>query len=374
MELPPQADDISDDLELLPVRPEAKATYTEKTERLLAIGQLIKAISPFIWGLVLIVVLTPLIGNLLIHRATSADQGQAPPEIIVPPQIDWDSVDQAVADAVRSAHSQASSYALAELDSWEDNDLKPRLDNFLDWYFGYFNQKWMEAKMPFVWLRAAGWHAIKSDSPRGSDVVEEQLTQEFQREFAKRVLLPKTAQLKLELVTQSTVELYADEFSEQLILSREKYKIPQAQWNRYLNDIAVTVADTEGNISNLSMKAVVGGGGYLLAKPLIAKSVGKIGSKIGAKVAETALTKTAAKTGAAIAAEFGTSLIDPLAGVGILLWDVLDYRHTVSQDRPVLKENLLNYLDSMKQSLLQNPETGIMASVHQLEEDIYNSL
>ena len=374
MEPPPQTDDSSGDIEPLPLQPETKVTYAEKTERLLAIGQLIKAISPFIWGLVLIVVLTPLIGNLLIHRATSAGQSQSPTEIVVPPQIDWGSVDQAVADAVQSAHGKAANYALTELDSWEDSDLKPRLDSFLDWYFGYFNQKWMEAKMPFVWLRAAGWHVVKSDSPTGSDVVEEQLTQEFQREFAKRVLLPQAAQLKLELITQETVELYANELSEQLVLSREKYKIPQAQWNRYLNDIAVTVADTEGNISNLSMKAVVGGGGYLLAKPLIAKSIGKIGSKIGTKVAETALTKTAAKTGAAIAAEFGTSLIDPLAGVGILLWDVLDYRHTVSQDRPVLRENLLNYLDSMKQSLLQNPETGVMASIYQLEEDIYHSL
>ena len=189
-----------------------------------------------------------------------------------------------------------------------------------------------------------------------------------------KFLMPKTAQLRFELITQNTVDLYASELSDQLKLMQQKYQIPKAQWDRYLNDIAVTVTDTEGNISNLSMKVLVGGGSYLLAKPLVAMSVAKIGSKLSAKAAGSAITKVAAKTGSTVAAEFGTTLIDPLVGVGIVLWDVFDYRHTVHRDRPILRENLLNYLDDMKQSLLENPESGIMAAIYQVEGDIHTSL
>jgi hypothetical protein len=50
---------------------------------------------------------------------------------------------------------------------------------------------------------------------------------------------------------------------------RQSYKIPKGNWERYLDDIGTTIADTEGNLSNLSLKVLAGGGGYLLAKPLI---------------------------------------------------------------------------------------------------------
>ena len=75
-----------------------------------------------------------------------------------------------------------------------------------------------------------------------------------------------------------------------------------------------------------------------------------------------------------MAAEFGSSLIDPLAGVAILLWDVWDYKHTVSEDRPLLKDTLLTYLKEMETALLKNPETGIMSSIYQLENGVLKSL
>jgi hypothetical protein len=53
--------------------------------------------------------------------------------------------------------------------------------------------------------------------------------------------------------------------------------------------------------------------------------------------------------------------------VGILIWDLWDYNHTVTIDRPLLRSNIDSYLKSMERSLLDNPETGIMAAIQQLE-------
>lgn len=356
-----------------------QATYAEKTERIRAIGQLISAIKPLIWAFVIVVVLIPLLGKFVLGQAIAPrftadpDRFSNPAVVMVEPAPDFGQLDQAVAAAIQTAHATAKTYAAEELDRWL-MELEPRVDNFLDWYFDFFNQKRLEFTAPFTLAKSAIYHVFQPDSPGPQAAVAESFTAEFQREFAKRVLVPRNAQLRLELLTNETVNLYLAELAKNIERVRTEYHVPQGQWERYLSDISTTINDTEGNISNLSLKVLVGGGSYLLAKPLIAVSVGKIGSKITSTVASKAAAKMAAKTGATVAAEFGTSLIDPLVGVGILLWDLWDYNHTVTTDRPVLRENLVDYLQDVKRSLLTDPETGVMAAINQIENSLLKTL
>jgi hypothetical protein len=109
----------------------------------------------------------------------------------------------------------------------------------------------------------------------------------------------------------------------------------------------------------LSLKVLAGGSAYVAAKPLIALSLAKLGSKVSAKFASVAAGKVAAKTGGAVAAQFGTQLIDPIVAVRILLWDIWDYSNTVAEDRPRLRQVLLEYLQTVKQSLLTSQDTGV---------------
>lgn len=361
-----------------PPSPESQPVpFADKTARLQAIGQLIKSITPLIWGVVILVVAVPLMGQLLIHQAVSpsGDRVGNPSTgtIVVAPPPDLSRLNAALVEAMREAHQTAESFAQKGLSDWH-RELEPRLEGFLDWYFDYFNQKGLELRVPLIWASSAAIHAVNPDQPTGNDAVVEQLTERLQREFSKRVLVPRTAQMKLENITQATVDLYLTEVSRNVALVQQRYQIPQGDWDRYLNDVATTVADTEGNLSSLSLKLVAGGGSYLLAKPLIALSMAKLGSKLSAKFAGAALAKVAAKTGGTVAAELGSSLLDPIAGVAILLWDVWDYRHTVTVDRPLLRDTLLAYLSDMETALLKNPETGIMSSIYQLEGGLFQSL
>ncbi len=82
----------------------------------------------------------------------------------------------------------------------------------------------------------------------------------------------------------------------------------------------------------------------------------------------------AAKTGGMVAGNLGAQLIDPIVAVGIIIWAFWDYKHTVKVDRPVLREAILDYLQEVKASLLQNSENGIMASMNQLEGGILQSV
>lgn len=314
------------------------------------------------------IVLIPLIGKLLIAHAsfpqahTSYDE-QPITKTVVEPAPNWNELDQAVAYSIREAHTSAQNYASEELDAW-NAELIPRIDNFLDWYFNFTNQKQLEIKTPFVWLF----------SGFSNEAIAENFTQEFQLEFAKRVLLPRDAQLRLELITTDTVNRYLADLSKNITTVQTQFKIPKAQWERYLSDISTTINDTEGNISNLSFKVLVGGSSYLATKTLVAASVAKLGGKLGAKLAGGAIAKMAAKTGAAVAAELGTSLIDPIVGIGILLWDVWDYKHTVKVERPILKENLQDYLKLVKKSLLTDPESGVMAAINQVEHGVLKAI
>jgi hypothetical protein len=67
-------------------------------------------------------------------------------------------------------------------------------------------------------------------------------------------------------------------------------------------------------------------------------------------------------------------LLDCTVGVGILLWDLWDTYHTANIEKPILRGTILEYLEEVKASILDNPETGIMTAIEQIESKIIESL
>jgi hypothetical protein len=362
--------------ELFKIEQKPSPTYAEKTNRLQAWTQLIKTITPLIWLLVICLVAVPLLGNFLISRSPLPQKLTAKDESIVIidrviPQTN--NLDREIVNAIQEARTHAQSKASEELDRWLD-ELMTRVDtSFLPWYFDYFTQKKMEFSTPFIWGFSTIAHWVDPHRSSANEAINEKLTETFQSEFAKRVLRPKIAQLKLERITRETTQLYLDDLKNHLSTIQSSYKIPQGQWERYLDDIAITIADTEGNISNLSMKVLVGGSTYLLAKVTIPAAT-KIGSKIAASAVGKASAKIAAKTGGAVATQVGAQLIDPIVGIGIIIWDLWDYHHTVQIERPILREAILEYLQEVKASLLDDRQDSIMSAIARVEDSILNQL
>ncbi len=354
-----------------------KGSFSEVTNRILALVQMIRAIAPFIWAIVILIVVIPLLGQFFIARAFPPDAEtkniNEPKEIVVQ-TVDWSAVDKAMVGALKAARQSAKKSAEAELDIWVE-ELTNRVDeSFLDWYFGYFNQKTREFKSFFVQVSSGTLHLLNDNNPTPSEKLAEIITRDFQEQFAKRVLRPQIAQLRLERLTKKTVKCYLNDLSSNLNQISVTYQIPKADWNRYLNDIALSINNTEGNVSSLSMKVLVGGGAYLALKPLAAPLILKVGSKVVTKMAGKTGAKIAAKTGASLAGKIGAELLDPIVGIGIILWDVWDYNRTVAIDRPILRENIADYLEEMKLSILANPENGIMTAVDKIESEILDSI
>lgn len=354
------------------------ATYVAKTDRIRAISEFVKSISPYLWAIVIVVVIIPLLGRAVIAipsgtRIVKPDPVKPDPVVVVVKKPDPKILDESIITAIKNADVTAQNFAEAKLDDWV-NGLMVNVDgSFLDWYFNYFNQKKLEFSAPFIWASSAVAHWVDSNQPSPEQVVVEKMTEDFQLEFAKRVLRPKIAQFELESITNDTVKVYVSQLEKNISSIQGKYHIPQGNWERYLNEIAITINESEGVTSNLTLKTLVGGGSYLFVTTAIPIAA-KVGSKIAATFAGKAGAKMAAKTGGMVAGKIGAELLDPIVGIGILIWDLWDYNHTVSINRPILRASILEYLHQVKHSLLNNPTNGIMASINQLESGILKSV
>lgn len=316
------------------------STYNEKTERFKTWVELIKVIGPYIWAVVILVVIIPLIGQIFIAKAFSPNDTQKVQkhntEVVIK-IVDWTKVNESIKANLDRGRNSAEEYADKELDVWVD-ELMKRVDNsFLDWYFGYFNQKSIEYKSFFLQLSAGAAHLVNSNNPTPEEKVAEEITQDFQTEFANRVLRPEISQLRLERLTQETVEHYLQDLRDTLHNVPIKYNIPQADWDRYLNEIAITINDSEGKSSSLSLKVLAGGGAYFALKPLVAPLVLKVGSKVVAKMASKLGAKMAVKTGAVLTGKVASALLDATVGVGIIIWDLWDTKHTAAIEKPILR-------------------------------------
>ncbi len=297
---------------------------------------------------------------------TAPKQVQEKP-IIQP--IPWTEIDQSVVTAMQEARQATETFADEKLDQWID-DLMVRVDNdFLEWYFSY----WTQQVLGLEGLWQYGVNSFFKNQPTAA----EKLTEEIQEEFAKRVLRPQIAELTLERIVRETAEFYVVQLRKNLDVVPTKYKIPQADWERYMEGIALTTYGAEGNReTDLTLKTLTlttaGGTVFLAGKMKFL--VGKLSGKIMAKSTGKAAAKIATKTGAKVAAEGGGKFLGPIIGIGVLIWDVWDHYQTKKENRPLLRQSITDYFAELKDILLHDNESGIMAVFNDLERQVYTAL
>lgn len=355
---------------------ETKAT--DKTIENNFISKLIKKIrliSLWLWLIIILLVIVPIFGYVISQNSLET-KVETPALINEPVVIERKQyeIDTAIASAIKDAREVAEKQASEDLDRWISK-LMTRVDrDFIPWYFDYFNQKGRELNVVWTGLSSTVLHWVDINKPTAKQAIAEKLTQDFQLEFANRVLRPQIAQLELERIAQNTVSLYAERVVQNLGDVKASYQIPQGDWERYINDIAITVLETEGNpTSKIKKDILIGTTGFILAKAML-PTIGKLSSKVVVSLASKTGAKMAAKTGTLVAGKLGVQLIDPIAAVGIIAWDVWDHHHTVDVEKPVLRKALYDYLEQVKFSLLDNHQNSIMSSIYQVEDRILDSL
>jgi hypothetical protein len=280
------------------------------------------------------------------------------------PPIDWREVDKALAASLQSARQEARDYADGELESWTAAMLS-RSDGFLDWYFSYWTQQLLGLKGLYQY----GVHYVLKSRPSAS----EKLTEEIQLEFSQRVLQPQIAQKVIERIAAETADRYVAVLQQELVEVPEAYGVGRAEWQSYLEDIAITVGTSAGGRRvplTLKTLTVSGVGGTALLAGHMKGMVSEAGSKIMRTSSGRAASLLAAKTGGKVAAKVGGKFFGTITGVGVLVWDAWDHTANERENRPLLRRSLEEYFVELKMHLLDDPEFGLMVPLHQFEEEI----
>lgn len=324
----------------------------------------VKLLNRIIWLVVLLIILAALGRRFLADSTADRAEARTTAPILKVP-VRWEQIEKDFVIAIRKSHGVAEAYARERIDAWVDRLMVRVNEDFLDWYFSYWTQQTIGLKG----LYNSTLHYLDATQPTAA----ERLTQEIQEEFARRVLQPEISQLELENITRDVVTLYVDSLRTYLDKIPERYNIPRAPWQRYLAGIALMTTEVEGGRRvPLTLKAITAtsiGGAFLLAKPLKV-AIGKIGSKVSAKLAAKSAAKVATKTGEKVAAKAGGKMLGAIIGVGIIVWDVWDHQQTKAEFKPVLRRNIRNYLNEVKDSLLYDTETGILSVIYGIENEM----
>ena len=288
---------------------------------------------------------------------------------------DWYQVDKELIDAVRRVHDSTEEFATYELNDWVNNLMGKVDDKFLNWYFSYFNQKAMEFGVPFAWLtfNVDFLNLLKKEDEthlNANKILQKRMIEDLQNKFSELVLSPEEAQTSLSRLTERVASNYASALGMQLATIKNSYKIPDREWERYLNTLASIIYDTGASNYSLSPESITSN---LATKSVIVATAG-IGGKLALNFAAKAAAKIAAKAGGAIATKVAAQLIDPFLAVGILIWDTWDYNNMVNESRPVLRQNILDHLNEIKLSILDSPENSMMAAIEEVEHKILTAL
>jgi hypothetical protein len=195
-----------------------------------------KTVTIIIWTLVILLVLLPLVGRFIMSQALAAELNSPPSLEITQNMVSfWDN-QKVIKKAHDQAYEEAKEYAKQELDNWEQ-ELILKIDNdFLNWYFSYFNQKKQEAEVFFQYL---GEIVItQGNQSIVNDRIEKRIHDNINRQFARLVVDPNKANEKFQGIVIDTTELYLKKLSEALENVPKTYNsISQTDWNQHLQDL-----------------------------------------------------------------------------------------------------------------------------------------
>jgi len=294
-------------------------------------------------------------------------------QVQILPAVSWNAVNQDIRSAVEAARTKALAKARVSLDDWHKT-LMNRVDNdFMEWYFNYFNQQLIGLQ----YIYQLGHSYIMGSSRAPSEVVIENI----QTQFANRVLRPQIAQLELEAMTRGAVEVFVHTLNERLNEIPRKYQMPREEWERHLDSIALMASSVEGDRSvPITLKALTAGVGAasfgMMAKafaPVVKTAASKFISMVSAKAVSAAAVTTATATGTKVAGSFAGGFLGPLVAVGIVGWDLMDHATTVEENRPIMRQNIHDYLVEFEKHLLEEEGT-VGGVIHGLELGIVRGM
>lgn len=280
--------------------------------------------------------------------------------------IDWTAVDESVRKAFQTAHEKACSYAGSTVASWM-NELRTRAEeDFLPWYFAYWNQQ-------ALMLRNVGYSLMDTPLVEGlmgrQPTAEQQLGDYLQDAFTARVLHPRSAQLRIEAITREAVVIYLQSLKDELRTVKIEYTVSDQDWDRHLNGLASMLQSVEGN----------------RMVPLVLKGMTISSGIVGVKVIKAVTVQMRAflmrraslelmEGGVRYGGRFALRSLGWAATLAFGAWDIYDHHRTVTQNKPVMRKLLNGYFNDLEGQILNDPQCGIFRTLDGVRQELAKKL
>ncbi|MGI0486401.1 hypothetical protein ACN4EK_13255 [Pantanalinema rosaneae CENA516] len=269
-------------------------------------------------------------------------------------------------------------FVTGELDRWEQKLITQVDHPFLDWYFNFLHQKATEFGVPFAWmafkldsqLKILQTEEERVENLNADQIIKRRMEADINRKFAEAVL-NQDAMSDLKDVVERTAKNYASAVGMKFASVKSRYHVADQEWERHLDNLSQIVANTGTNSLGLSGSALAGN----LTTKVLAVTAASAGTKVVTSLVAKSSSKLLVKGGAAIVAKWGSTLVDPALGIGLIAWDVWSYRQNVEHDRPLLRQDLIRYITALRDSIQENQEgNGIMDAIASLQMDLIKGL
>jgi hypothetical protein len=321
---------------------------------------------PLKWKVVVpvLAVLLVLVSLRLCSDDSRLRQPEEPPRTQKVKVISMSELDLRVRAVAVSARDEAVRHAEESVRRWVDG-LRRRNSEFCDWYFSYVTANSLELRsLGFVLADTTVVEAIAGEQPSAAEKIEAILSESY----AGRVLNPSSCQLKVESICRESVEVYLQSLSHQLSGLEAEFTVAEGQWERHLEGAAALSLSIEGSRQiPVVTKMMVAGSGVAVAKAIQAGS-----SQLQGLMVKAGGGRLLAG-GASVGSKFVRGTAWWLA-IGLTAADLLDHRHTVNVNRPVLERGLDAYLDELVQIILYDSQTGIVPVIDSVQNDVLSRI
>jgi len=297
--------------------------------------------------------------------------------------VDLSRLTPEVRQAVEKARMDGLQHARAELESLHGEMMRKVDSRLLDWYFGYWTQQ--RLGLSYAYTSGKNWVAslvVDVDPEEASKTLQTEIA----REFELRVMPGPILEQHLQRIAQQSVTVFVRSLQEHLQDIPQRYQVPSAQWEEYLERITFMIGGTQASRSvPLTLKALSAGvvlSGVSVTAALApyvtaqfaqnmamagaSRASGALVGSVGRRAATTLSRQVAARGLATGAGSWGGALTGGVALVALVAWETWDHQSTVAENRPLLRNNIDHFLQLYESGLVE-PHGMIGNILHDLE-------
>ncbi|WP_175479286.1 MULTISPECIES: hypothetical protein [unclassified Pseudomonas] len=313
---------------------------------------------------------------LLMAGCSSTAHRVTEPPVVVS-EATWRQIDQDIDSASLLSKAEVRRYTRGAMERWRQQVFQRTETDFIPWFTGYWTQQWLSMRV--------SWYKLNSQGE--ADSVVNRLTLYLQEQYHQRVLDPVAKVTDPNVIMGDAVALYVQMLDVSLVEIRERYAVPQQQFDRRLNEIpAISLAPPPARNASLYVLTHTEPLTALPAYVALIEQVRGSNNGAGAGLSDAGISSVAKRASERLEAQIATrsiasavaAAVGRIAGAAISVVTAGIGAISNESDRPEaqaqMRKSLSAAFDKAWLGLMENETNGVMAGVNYISGEIDDSM